>query len=127
MLASIVSYDSRTHRFLSVSFSASAQAGNRVISDFARRCRGPVLLAGDFNTPGESGIYREYWDDFCNAFSASGWGFGYSYYYGLRCQVRVDHILGGSGWQSRRCWIGPDVGSPHRLVLADLQRTPAAR
>jgi endonuclease/exonuclease/phosphatase (EEP) superfamily protein YafD len=34
--------------------------------------------------------------------------------------VRIDHILAGPGWQAERCWVGPDVGSPHRPVIADL-------
>jgi vancomycin resistance protein VanJ len=37
--------------------------------------------------------------------------------------VRIDHILAGPGWYCARCWVGPDVGSPHRPVLADLIAT----
>ena len=34
--------------------------------------------------------------------------------------VRIDHVLAGKGWNCVRCWVGPNVGSPHRPVLADL-------
>ena len=39
--------------------------------------------------------------------------------------VRIDHILAGPGWRCGRCWVGPDVGSPHRPLLADLVYSPA--
>jgi endonuclease/exonuclease/phosphatase (EEP) superfamily protein YafD len=34
--------------------------------------------------------------------------------------VRIDHILAGHGWRCRRCWVGPNIGSAHRPVIADL-------
>jgi endonuclease/exonuclease/phosphatase (EEP) superfamily protein YafD len=81
--------------------------------------QGPVLLVGDFNTPPESAIFRTQWGDWTNAFSASGVGWGYTFV-ARRTVVRIDHILAGKGWYCERCWLGPDVGSPHRPVLADL-------
>jgi endonuclease/exonuclease/phosphatase (EEP) superfamily protein YafD len=86
-------------------------------------CPGPLLIAGDFNTPPESRTYRECWSRYTNAFSAAGFGFGPTFFT-RRTAVRIDHILAGPGWHCRRCWIGPPVGSPHRPVLADLVRTP---
>jgi endonuclease/exonuclease/phosphatase (EEP) superfamily protein YafD len=83
---------------------------------------GPVVLAGDFNTPPQSVIHREFWSPFTNAFSSAGLGFGNTYFT-RRAAVRIDHILAGDGWQCRRCWVGPPVGSPHRPVLADLEWT----
>ncbi len=79
----------------------------------------PVLIAGDFNMPVDSTIYRESWSPYLNAFSAAGLGFGptkFTRWFG----VRIDHVLAGSGWVARRCWVGPDVGSDHRPVIADL-------
>jgi endonuclease/exonuclease/phosphatase family metal-dependent hydrolase len=83
---------------------------------------GPVLVAGDFNMPIESAIYRRYWSTYTNAFSTTGFGFGYSYgrTRRLRKWVRIDHILAGPGWRVRRCWVGPNVGSDHWPVLADV-------
>jgi endonuclease/exonuclease/phosphatase (EEP) superfamily protein YafD len=85
----------------------------------ARQVGGPRLLAGDFNTPPESAIYRRLWAPYTDAFTAAGWGWGYTFY-GSRTMVRIDHIFGGKGWRCTRCWVGPDVGSLHRPVLADL-------
>jgi endonuclease/exonuclease/phosphatase (EEP) superfamily protein YafD len=85
----------------------------------AAEVRGPKLLAGDFNTPPESAIYRGLWAPYTDAFTAAGWGWGYTFF-GGRTMVRIDHIFAGRGWACARCWVGPDVGSPHHPVLADL-------
>ena len=77
-----------------------------------------VMLAGDFNTPADSPIYRQSLSGFANAFSKSGFGFGWSYY-AQGTVTRIDHILTGSAWQCRDCWVSPPVGSPHRAVIAD--------
>ena len=109
---------------------AKVQAG----SDFRReqsagvaRAAGaarPVLLAGDFNTPPQSVRFRQEWGGYTDAFSSAGWGWGYTFFT-RNAAVRVDHILTGPGWHCDRCWVGPDVGSPHRPVLADLVWPPA--
>jgi endonuclease/exonuclease/phosphatase (EEP) superfamily protein YafD len=79
----------------------------------------PVLLAGDFNTPPESAIFREVWGNYSDAFGVAGWGWGYTFS-GGKTQVRIDHVLSGTGWQCRRCWVGPYIGSPHRPVFAEV-------
>lgn len=84
------------------------------------------ILAGDFNMPIDSAIYRRYWAGYRNAFSDAGLGFGYTEWpriRGLSWGVRIDHVLTGPHWQPRRCWVGPDVGSDHRPLIADLQWT----
>ena len=80
---------------------------------------GPVLLVGDFNTPPESVIFRHVWDRYTDAFSAAGWGWGYTFLSG-RTMVRIDHILASKEWYCSRCRVGPNIGSPHRPVIADL-------
>jgi hypothetical protein len=83
---------------------------------------GPVLIAGDFNTPTESTVYRHSWASYTNAFSTAGWGWGYTYR--VRWTgVRIDHILAGPGWRCHRCRMGPEVGSPHRPLIVDLEWT----
>jgi vancomycin resistance protein VanJ len=85
----------------------------------AGRAAGPVLLAGDFNTPPESAIFRRVWGGYADAFSDAGWGWGYTFR-AKRTAVRIDHVLmGGGGWATE-CRVGPDVGSPHRPLLADV-------
>ena len=92
-------------------------AARRVASSLT----GPVIVAGDFNTPTRSAIYREHWSaDWQNAFSVAGWGFGHTHHT-RRTGVRIDHILvPEKDWEVERCWVGPDVGPAHRPVIADL-------
>jgi vancomycin resistance protein VanJ len=85
----------------------------------AGQVTGPVVLLGDFNTPPESVLFRRVWSGYANAFSDAGWGWGYTFHT-RRTAVRIDHILVGGGGRAAGCWVGPDVGSPHRPVLADL-------
>jgi endonuclease/exonuclease/phosphatase (EEP) superfamily protein YafD len=94
---------------------AESEATRRWISRSPR----PVLVAGDFNLPVDSVVYRRSWSWLTNAFSQAGTGFGstkFTRWHG----VRIDHVLGGPGWHCRRCWVGPDVGSDHRPVIADM-------
>jgi vancomycin resistance protein VanJ len=94
------------------------------IASHARRLQGPVLLAGDFNTPPESAIFAEVWGNHTDTFATAGWGWGYTFA-GGRTLVRIDHILAGAGWHCTHCWVGPNVGSPHRPVIAELVWTGA--
>jgi len=82
-----------------------------------------VIIAGDFNMPTDSTIYRDTWAVYANAFSQAGWGFGYTKWsplFGGHYGSRIDHILTGSGWRAASCWVGPDVHSDHRPLIADL-------
>src|SRR5206468_2826834 len=70
------------------------------------RATGPFLLAGDLNTPESSAIYRNNWSEFTNAFSTSGFGWGYTRGWPKPhwlVGVRIDHVLAGPGWRFRRC------------------------
>jgi endonuclease/exonuclease/phosphatase (EEP) superfamily protein YafD len=97
----------------------SREIESRVTSRWAVQGQLPLLVAGDFNLPVESRIYRESWGGFINAFSRSGRGFGFTRFNGW-IRVRIDHVLAGPGWRVDRAWVGPDVGSDHRPVVADL-------
>jgi vancomycin resistance protein VanJ len=93
---------------------------SEAITAWIGREDGPLLVAGDFNTPCDSTIYRDFWSRYANAFSEAGLGWGYTYY-ANRTALRIDHILAGPGWRCRDCWVGPEVGSEHRPVIADLE------
>jgi endonuclease/exonuclease/phosphatase (EEP) superfamily protein YafD len=85
----------------------------------------PKIIAGDFNMPVDSRIYRESWASRTNAFDQSGWGLGYTKQTVIRRQkygLRIDHVLIDGSWGARRCWVGPDLGSDHLPVIADLYR-----
>ncbi len=79
----------------------------------------PTIVAGDFNLPVESAIYRRHWADLHNAFSRSGFGTGYSKqtrFWGSR----IDHILTTADIVTRDAWIAEGIGSDHLPVFADL-------
>jgi len=83
----------------------------------------PAVIAGDFNMPADSAIYRQFWSKYANAFSMAGCGFGYTKQtevLGWQYGSRIDHILTDSGWRPRRCWLGADFGSDHLPLIADL-------
>lgn len=100
----------------------SREIESRRVARWAAEGGGPLLVAGDFNLPVESPIYRESWGGLTNAFSRAGRGFGHTRYNGW-IRVRIDHVLAGPGWRVDRAWVGPDVGSDHRPVVADLTWT----
>jgi vancomycin resistance protein VanJ len=87
------------------------------------------LVAGDFNMPADSRIYRQCWSGFGNAFSQAGWGFGDTKItplgpvsYGLR----IDHVLFASPWRAVCAWVERDIGSDHLPLIADLVRRPGS-
>ncbi|WP_437475841.1 endonuclease/exonuclease/phosphatase family protein [Sorangium sp. So ce1014] len=86
----------------------------------------PAVIVGDLNMPVDSAIYRRFWAGFENAFSHAGLGFGATKrtrWFG----IRIDHVLAGPGWTTERAWIGPDLGSDHLPILADLRWTGGPR
>ncbi len=86
----------------------------------------PLVIAGDFNTPTSSRIYRASWGGYQNAFTQAGFGLGHTVSLqqgGLRFTSRVDHILSTADFQFSTCHVGPDVGSDHLPVVAKV-RTP---
>lgn len=80
---------------------------------------GAIVVIGDFNLPVESVIYRRHWGGMRNAFSRVGFGFGFTRLAGW-IRARIDHILAGDGIQIVRAFVGPDFGSDHRPMIADL-------
>ena len=78
-----------------------------------------TVIAGDFNMPVESSTYQRDWGMFQNAFSEVGNGWGgtkMTSWHG----IRIDHVLYGAPFHCRNCFVGPDLGSDHRPVIADL-------
>jgi len=96
---------------------------SQLISVHAKSAKLPTLLAGDFNTPIDSETFGEYWTGLTDAFAFAGSGIGVTYRVKWT-RTRIDHILFNSDWQCRHCWLGPDVGSPHLPVIADLELKP---
>ncbi|HEX6643099.1 MAG TPA: endonuclease/exonuclease/phosphatase family protein [Gemmatimonadales bacterium] len=94
---------------------ASRRASNWVIQGGA-----PALVMGDFNTPVESAIFRQYWGHLHDAFGEAGAGYG-----GTRVlrwfRVRIDHLLTTRELRAVRAEVGADLGSDHRPMIADFE------
>jgi vancomycin resistance protein VanJ len=93
---------------------------SRRVSGWVAGAAATVLVAGDFNLTGDSAIFRDCWSGYTDAFAEAGLGFGHTEFVKAWASVPIDHILGGPGWRPRRCWVGPDVGSDHRPVIAEM-------
>lgn len=88
----------------------------------------PHIIAGDFNMPTRSSIFRQNFSEYSNAFGEAGNGFGYT----APCRpmkfwlpgvpwLRIDHVLISHHWETIECRTGRTNGSDHRLVAAVLQ------
>jgi endonuclease/exonuclease/phosphatase (EEP) superfamily protein YafD len=97
------------------------RAESEQITGWLRDVNEPLIIVGDFNTTVESDIFRTFWAKYTDAFSVAGCGWGPTQITPKRTAARIDHILVGSGWRCRNCWVGPFVGSEHRPVVADLE------
>jgi vancomycin resistance protein VanJ len=93
-------------------------------SNWIAAMKGPVIVAGDFNTPVESAIYQRHWSRFENAFGRAGRGFGMTRK-AWKFGVRIDHVLTAGGWHAERAVVGPDLGSDHRPLVVRLWRAGA--
>jgi vancomycin resistance protein VanJ len=95
---------------------------SRIVSNWLAEVPGPMLIAGDFNLPSDSAIYREHWTRWSDAFEVAGWGYGWTKFtrwWG----IRIDHILfDPADWQVIEARVGDDVGSDHRPVIAKMRR-----
>jgi len=102
----------------------------RTLSDYISKEQGPVIVAGDLNSPDASlacAMLRN--AGLHDAFAEGGKGYGYTYgHFLLQHRVpwlqlpwmRIDHIMASSHFQSRRCRTGTEKASEHRPVIADL-------
>jgi vancomycin resistance protein VanJ len=86
----------------------------------------PTLLIGDFNTSDQSESYRQLTEaGLRDAFREAGWGFGLTFpasgaNISLPPLVRIDYIWYTPDFRAMRAWTGPDAGSDHLPVMAQL-------
>ncbi len=98
------------------------EVGSRRTANWVLAPAGDVIVAGDFNLPTESAIYRTSWGRCGNAFSLRGVGPGYTRVL-PKWSVRIDHLLTcGTGWRVAAARVGPDLGSDHLPLIVDLVR-----
>lgn len=86
----------------------------------------PSILMGDFNLVDQNdnyGLLEE--AGLRDAFRVAGWGFGATWparkLEPLWPVVRVDYVWYTSQFHATRAWVGPDAGSDHLPVLAELE------
>jgi len=113
---------------------AARLAQAQKLREYVRQERGPVIIAGDLNSPDASrvcALLRE--AGFHDAFAEAGKGYGYTYgHFLLRHRIpalkvswmRIDHIMTNSKFQSQQCRTGTGKASDHRPVIADLILIP---
>lgn len=93
-------------------------------SQLARRWvdsgRGPGIVAGDFNMPTESAIFRKHWGTLTDAFGHVGFGFGYTRLAGW-IRLRIDHVLVDDAWVIKTARVLPDYGSDHLPVMVEVE------
>ncbi|MCH7689205.1 MAG: endonuclease/exonuclease/phosphatase family protein, partial [Planctomycetes bacterium] len=112
-----------SRRTLLMKQTSQRQSQSKRISEVASGPEGALVVSGDFNMPIESYFFRQHWHSFRDAYSAVGFGLGHTTSAsigGIHWGARIDHILTRGHWHALRCWVGPDVGSDHRPVLADI-------
>jgi vancomycin resistance protein VanJ len=95
------------------------QDSERAAQFFADDGKTPTIVAGDFNLPIESRIFQRYWSGYSDSFEHAGLGLGTTFRYRVY-MIRIDHILTRGGITAVRSWVGPDLGSDHLPVIADL-------
>ncbi|MCC7055465.1 MAG: endonuclease/exonuclease/phosphatase family protein [Gemmatimonadaceae bacterium] len=102
-------------------------AVREVESRLARRWvdlgRGPRLVAGDFNMPVESAIFRQHWGSLQDGWEEAGLGFGYTRLAGW-IRLRIDHILADEHWSVQTARMLPDYGSDHLPVMVEVDLKP---
>lgn len=80
---------------------------------------GPVVIAGDFNTPPRGMVYRRMAGSFTDCFSRAGWGCGFTFRSDLPV-MRIDYIWAGDGLAPVHSQTLALKHSDHRPVIADI-------
>jgi endonuclease/exonuclease/phosphatase family metal-dependent hydrolase len=83
----------------------------------------PCIIAGDFNMPVESRLYRELWGDLNNAFDSAGRGYNWTSserLHGIAVNIRVDHILTCNSATPMTAEVAESVNSDHLPIIADI-------
>jgi len=85
----------------------------------AAAVRGPLIVAGDFNTPSRGRIYRALAAQFADAWDAAGRGLGYTFA-SAQPSLRIDHVF-ARGLKVVSAEVQLPGGSDHRALAARLR------
>ncbi|WP_319583122.1 endonuclease/exonuclease/phosphatase family protein [uncultured Pseudodesulfovibrio sp.] len=101
---------------------------SRLVASLAASASLPVIVAGDFNMPRQSRIFRDVWGGFHDAFAETCGGYGWTFYdnyKGIPVRLPIDHVVSANGAVPLDFLVGPDVYSDHRPIIADVGLPPA--
>jgi vancomycin resistance protein VanJ len=84
------------------------------------------VMAGDFNMPADDSTMASLRSLFRFAFEDAGWGYGYTRP-SAAPWFRIDHVVTSPEWRVARCRVGPDFGSDHLPLIAELVLPTAPR
>jgi vancomycin resistance protein VanJ len=90
-------------------------------ANWAVRSPSPIIVAGDFNLPVESALFRREWSGLTDAWEQVGRGFGFTKFEKW-IRIRIDHVLTDDALRPVSATVGPDVGSDHRPVIVGYVR-----
>ena len=84
----------------------------------------PTIVAGDFNTPSLSPLWRRYFGAFQDGFEEAGWGFGYTFpeRTDWPAWLRLDRVLANDTFRFTSFRVLDSHYSDHRCVVAELVR-----
>jgi len=102
----------------------------RILREYILQESGPVIVAGDLNSPDTTLVCANLRDaGLHDAFAEGGRGYGYTYGHLLLQRrlpwiraswMRIDHIMMSSQFETQRAWAGTGEASDHRPVIADI-------
>ncbi len=92
-----------------------------LLSRWVRGSGPDYVVAGDFNIPAGSGILRDDWSEFRNAFGERGWGIGNTMFAGFY-EVRIDHVFTTPTLHPLAIRIFEGYPTEHQPVWADIGR-----
>lgn len=85
----------------------------------SRDINGPLVVAGDFNTPPAGLLYKKAVSQMQDSFKSAGWGFGNTFRTNIPLW-RIDYVFTNKASEVSSCYVPAAVASNHRPVIADI-------
>ncbi|MGE4423944.1 MAG: endonuclease/exonuclease/phosphatase family protein [Pseudodesulfovibrio sp.] len=103
------------------------EAASRQVLSLVESTPLPTIVAGDFNMPRQSRIFRDVWGTLDDAFAQTATGYGWTFhdeFRGLPVPLSIDHVMTRNGATPQNFMVGPDIYSDHRPIIADVALPP---